>query len=122
MSKFVLKRKTYSDENGGMSTGKKIALGAAGTLGAGALAFGLAKGGHLGTGLQKSANKAWASGGQLFGSQSMVKSGRTGYTKAIGKEGDLNARQMVIARQNITNAANNNLSKDLSMFKDIKPA
>ena len=35
MSTFVLKRKTFSDD----STGKKLALGAAGTLGTGAALF-----------------------------------------------------------------------------------
>ena len=118
MSTFVLKRKTFSDEKEGMSTGKKLALGTAGTLATAGLAFAGAKTGKLGVGLQKSANKAWASGGQLLGNQKMVNSGKTGFTKAIGKENNLNARDMVGVRNNITNAANSG-NEQFKAFKDI---
>ena len=116
MSTFILKRKSFSKE--GISTGKKVALGTLGALGTGAALFAGAKTGKLGVGLQKSANKAWASGGQLLGNQKMVNSGKTGFTKAIGKENNLNARDMVGVRNNITNAANNG-NQQFSAFKSV---
>jgi len=116
MGTFILKRKTFSEE--GISTSKKAALGALGALGTGAALFAGAKTGKLGVGLQKSANKAWASGGQLLGNQKMVNSGKTGFTKAIGKENNLNARNMVGVRNNITNAANSG-NEQFKAFKDI---
>ena len=116
MSTFVLKRKTFSEE--GMSTGKKLALGALGAAGLAAGGFAAAKGGAFGVNAMKSANKVWAQGGQLLKNQKMVNSGKTGFTKAIGKENNLTSREMVGVRNNITNAANNG-NQQFSAFKSV---
>ncbi len=109
----ILRRKTFSEDKR-----KNLALGALGAATTGAALFAGAKRGMLGTGLQKSANKMWASGGQLLGNQKMINSGKTGFTKAIGKENNLGARDMVNVRSNISNAANNG-NKQFKAFKDL---
>jgi hypothetical protein len=114
MSTFILKRKTYSDENGGMSTGKKIALGTAGTIGAGALAFGAAKGGFMGNNMMLKANKAWGNTGVRLSNlgatrmgHSMIESGAKGVGKAKGN---------ILADK----LANNNVSKDIITTRQNK--
>jgi len=89
MSTFVLKRKTFSEDKKGMSTGKKLALGTAGTLATAGLAFAGAKTGKLGAGLQKSANAAWGNVGAHLSKAgakgiggNMMKSGAEGVEKA----------------------------------------
>ena len=97
---YTLKRKTYSEEEGkksGMSTAGKIALGA----GATALAFAGARRGLMGTGLQKSTNKLWASAGKKIGSQGMIDNAAKKYGTAIGKESAKNAASAA-SKKNIT--------------------
>lgn len=84
---YVLKRKTYSSEDGkkeGMSTGAKIALGT-GTLAAG---FYGARKGMFGARAMAGANKGWARLGKAIGSDNMMLSGAQGYGVARAKQID----------------------------------
>lgn len=67
MGTFVLKRKTFSEDKKGVSTSKKLALGAAGTLGAAGLAFAGARRGMLGQSLKLKSNNLLNSVGSKVG-------------------------------------------------------
>lgn len=67
MGTFILKRKTFSDDKKGMSTSKKIALGTAGTIGTGALAFAGARRGVFGQSLKLKSNNLLSSVGSRIG-------------------------------------------------------
>ena len=117
MSTFVLKRKTFSDD----STGKKLALGAAGTLGTGAALFAGAKSGKLGNTAMFKANKAWGNlGARLSKSgiksgEKMMISGAQGMGKARGniladqlKNKGVDAAQIQVRQTRVENAVGSN--------------
>src|SRR5574344_306781 len=80
---YTFKRKTCSDDKGGgMSTGKKVALGVGATLGAAALGLAGARRGVFGAKAALSSNNAWMKAGKALGSDSMMLSGATKYGKA----------------------------------------
>jgi hypothetical protein len=79
MSTFVLKRKTFSEDG----TGKKVALGTIGTLGAAGLAFAGAKSGLAGKSLQNSANMLQGRVGNMMhnGGMNLMKNAQEGLAK-----------------------------------------
>ena len=93
-STFILKRKTFSDnENKGSGIGKKLAIGA-GALAATAGAFYGAKRGVFGAGAQKWAGKTWGQAGKLLGSDKMMQSGAKSYGQGAAKaqQANINAK------------------------------
>lgn len=102
MATYRLKRKTYSDENG-MSTRKKAAIGALGTIGTGAALFAGAKTGKLGAGLQKSANAAWGNVGARLSKAGLTGTG--GKMMTSGSKG-ISEAQTSIAKKKLAGKSN----------------
>jgi len=101
MAVYLLKRKSFTQDNEKKrSWKKKLAIGAgiAGTAAAGIYA---AKKGWLGSGLQKSTNDAWMKAGNKIGSQKMMESGKKGYASAAYKQ---NKQNVIVAGKNIDEA------------------
>lgn len=122
MTTFVLKRKLYADEeNSGMSTGKKVALGVAG---AGATAAGLfagARRGYLGTNLMRRSNDLWGRAGVKLQNIGLNKMGNSMVESAGSKYGEAMSRRtresMLAHNDVITNAR---LAGETSVAKGTK--
>lgn len=102
-STFRLKRKTFSDEKSS-GWGKKLAIGAAGTLAATAGAFYGAKKGMFGNNAQLWANRKVMQVGRSFGKdsnfgQKIVNSGKEGVNQAI--KGIRESRAAEVIKKNL---------------------
>lgn len=114
----------------GMGTGTKLLMGATATAG---LFYG-ARRGMFGAGTQMAANRLWARGGQMIGSQGMVNSARTkysqGFVKSKIKAGQGKFKDVTVGsdqykslvsgvEQNITKAGNSKWQNNLTAFGDV---
>ena len=96
-STFILKRKTFAENDQRSGWGKKLAVGA-GALAATAGAFYGAKRGVFGAGAQKWAGKTWGKAGKFLGNDNMMLSGAKSYGEGAAKAQQANINAKLQAR------------------------